>query len=287
MTRGCNLKCGFCPIAVLPAYSTDKQYLTPALCAHLAPEIATVHPSPRIELTMRGEPTLNPHLLENLALLRAALPHAQITLFSNGVRFLKDPAPLKSLFGFGLNILAIDCYNGTYDRFAALVQAAFAQTDVSVRDFRSFSAYKAYPQGHTLKVCVLVPDIADPAHLVTVRVLHNNGGNADPQALQERYGIAPLAAPLPKKCARPFRELVLAYNGDVLLCCHDWRAEAVLGSTVTTPLRDIWYGAAHLAALQALYVGDRSAPPCSKCDYHGGYRLGFLHNPNVDGRRQD
>lgn len=63
LTRGCNLSCGFCPIHALPEYSRDKRFLSPQLCDQVASGCADLNPDGRVELTMRGEPTLNPDLL--------------------------------------------------------------------------------------------------------------------------------------------------------------------------------------------------------------------------------
>jgi len=35
----------------------------------------------------------------------------------------------------------------------------------------------------------------------------------------------------------------------------------------------------HRNILKSLYVKDRSGAPCNKCDYKGGFRLGFLKDP--------
>lgn len=276
-TRGCNLACKFCPTAVLP-YSKDKQYLDPDLCRLIAEQVAEVLPDGRIELTMRGEPTLNPDVLKNLEILRQVLPYMQISMFTNGVLFFKYPEMMKELIEAGVNILNIDCYNNTYKRFHDLVLKSFnGKGYAKLEDFRRFSAYKRHPRGHFLRVVNLVPDIQEGE--VDVRQIHNNAGNVDPDYLKSLPGYKFPSLPLQKQCARPFRELVVTYDGDLVICCHDWRAECVLGNVNDSTLHDLWYGKMHHEILKSLYKKDRSGKPCNKCDYGGGYRLGFLQDP--------
>lgn len=268
MTRGCNLKCSFCPISVLPDLSENKKFLTPDSCEIAAKEYATLAPESRIELTMRGEPTLNPDLLINLKILRKVLPKIQISMFSNGVVFFKNPTLISDIISSGVNILNIDCYNNTYERFKEI---ATKKTNLQVEDFRTFSCYKRHNKGHLLKVVNLVPDIKDPKKLVNVREIHNMAGNAP--------NFKKLLEPLKKKCARPFREFVISYDLNVLICCHDWNTDCKLGNLRNKSAKEIWYGTLHKKILEDLYDKNRNGKPCNQCDYMGGYRLGFLKNP--------
>jgi len=279
-SQGCNLRCKFCPVYARPDLqdTSKRRFMEPNLLTKIARSIRDVKHDGRIELTMRGEPTLNPTIEENLVILRRELPLTQIAIFTNGIEILKDPTKLRRLIDAGINILNIDCYNNTYDRFAKLA-TSHAPPDIEVKDFRQFSAYKRHPNGHQLRVVNLVPDIGDAARLVAVRVIHNNAGNADPISLEKNWGIKPLTQPLAKKCARPFREMVIAWDGRVLICCHDWGDECVLGKIPEQTALEIWYGDFHRDILRSLYRKDRSGAPCHKCDYKGGYRLGFLKNP--------
>ena len=70
MTKGCNYRCTFCPIYVLPEYSRDKKFLSPKDCKTLVSKYKFLKHNGRIELTMRGEPTLNPDILMNLKIIK-------------------------------------------------------------------------------------------------------------------------------------------------------------------------------------------------------------------------
>ena len=43
-------------------------------------------------------------------------------------------------------------------------------------------------------------------------------------------------------CILPFYQMNILFNGDVLLCCNDWRRSPVLGNVKRDKLTDIWQG---------------------------------------------
>lgn len=270
---GCNLKCSFCPINNLPEINSNKQFMEPWICETIVEQAVELKPNLRVELTLRGEPTLNQQILDNLRIMRRVASKFQISLFTNGVSLLTRKVAIKDLLDAGVNILCIDCYNGTYDKFLDFAKG----TGEKIVDFRDFSAYRRHPNGHKLRVIDLVPDIQEGA--VDVRKIHNNAGNVSQRYLDSLKGYEKKKLPLAKGCARPFRELVVYHTGDVVICCHDWKAECVLGNVLDETLIEIWYGEKHWQILKDLYEKKRSRVPCCKCDYSGGYRLGLLQNP--------
>lgn len=243
------------------------------MCRRIVEQALEIKENFRVELTLRGEPTLNPHFIENVSIIREVAPKFQISLFTNGVKILKDHSLIGQYLDAGINILCIDCYNNTYDRFKVIGK----DSGEKLVDFRTFSAYKRHPKGEKLRVVNLVPDIQEGA--VEVRKIHNNAGNVSEEYLENLDGYELKELPLEKNCARPYRELVVHHTGNVIICCHDWQAEGVMGNVMEDTLYNIWYGKKHLEILRSLYQKDRSGVPCNKCDYPGGYRLGLLTNP--------
>lgn len=277
LSRGCNLACRFCPIYAIPEYSENKKFLEPDMMLRIAKGIHEMNPMGRVEMTMRGEPTLNPHLKENLRVLRDTSPKLQLSMHTNGVLLLKNEYRITDILDFGVNILNIDCYNNTEDRFHEMACAEIAAgADFELVDHEDdFGAYRRHSNGHKLRVVNLIPDISASDNPIAVRQIHSNAGNGDPKVMAE-YGVGP---PRDGKCARPFREYVITFDGKVILCCHDWNTEAIIGDLEKQTLSEIWYGNEHRRHLRYLYEGDRHHAPCNKCDYHGGYRLALLKDP--------
>jgi len=41
-------------------------------------------------------------------------------------------------------------------------------------------------------------------------------------------------------CIEPLYHLNVLWNGDVILCCHDWNRNTILGNTETNTIKEIW-----------------------------------------------
>ena len=41
-------------------------------------------------------------------------------------------------------------------------------------------------------------------------------------------------------CVNPFRQLNVLFNGDCIICCHDWNRATVIGNARTQSLKEIW-----------------------------------------------
>ena len=41
-------------------------------------------------------------------------------------------------------------------------------------------------------------------------------------------------------CINPFRQLNVLFNGECIICCHDWNRATVVGNARTQSLKEIW-----------------------------------------------
>ncbi len=60
----------------------------------------------------------------------------------------------------------------------------------------------------------------------------------------------------------------ILFNGDVVLCCMDWRREVILGNLHQQTIREIWNGEAYNNVRQIIR-GSKKGPsdfPCYKCE---------------------
>jgi radical SAM protein with 4Fe4S-binding SPASM domain len=53
-----------------------------------------------------------------------------------------------------------------------------------------------------------------------------------------RYALASARGAL--GCSLPFYQMNILFNGDVIICCHDWNRASVVGNIGTSSLRAIW-----------------------------------------------
>jgi len=292
LCEGCNLYCNFCGLQGIRT-AKDKTFkeLSIANAWSIARQVRDAGWNPRIEFAMHGEPTMNDNYIEIVRSFRKFLPRVQLMMTSNGGGLLRPPGVVESLnklFDAGLNIFAFDAYE--YVKIKDKVDAALGvlcgmcnkhhehdapRCDVKSNiigvcfdyhrypDEKEFSPHNRY--GHKARKFIRIADIS-VASTGTHSTLNNHCGN----------GSAPLDEPLSARCAKPFRELAIRYNGNVAVCCNDWQGIYKCGNILTDGLEEVWHGVAMGAARKFLIRGERSSlSPCDVCDAKS-YRVGLL-----------
>ncbi|QXJ19627.1 SPASM domain-containing protein [Actinomadura graeca] len=274
--EGCNLRCSFCGIRGIRAtgdrenLSGPYRFMDTGTAATIARQVARAGWSPRIELAVHGEPTKHPRLPELVAAIRLALPRAPLMITTNGIPLLDAwEAKVVALFDAGADTIAVDDYKPHRCRAAVLGT-----------ELPGVAVYR-YPSGGTVanphrrprrgeRRLILIADIASEtegnhAHL------SNHAGAAGP----------PDASRAAERCALPFREITVRWDGSVALCCNDWRGKFKLGNVHDTPLGELWHHPALYAARRRLMASGRDFAPCQGCT-HRTFRNGLL--PDRKGR---
>lgn len=275
LSEGCNLRCTFCGLNGIRGKENNFRFFTAADAKVLAAEIIKNKWTPRIEMAMHGEPTMNPERNAIVYTLRTWLPRVQLMMTSNGGGLLKgDPAEnIINLFNSGLNILALDDYQSV--KLVPKIRAALAASPKwqamlknGSMDQQEYPANKnASPhtrRHHEGKMLVFIEDISKASDGVHAS-LNNHAGSGAPKN-ENAQG---------KRCAKPFRELSIRWDGNVAVCCNDWRGEYKCGNVLTDGLDAVWQSAAMQAARKYLYHGQRTFGPCKGCDALS-YRVGLL-----------
>lgn len=277
LTLGCNLQCKFCGInGIQEQPGKGLKFMTMETAAIVASSIAVTGWNSRLELARRGEPTMNPEFIEIVRMLRRFNPKLQLMMTTNGAGFLRKPGPfesVKALFAAGLDILAIDEYEGINIVSKIRSQLPPAGTAFSYKgsDERiHVYDYPANKEGNPHrrtgeKFISFVEDIAKASKGTHSR-LNNHAGFGAP--LDDSYEG--------KRCAKPFREIGLNYDGSMDVCCIDWTSEYRIGNLYDTGLLSLWNSPEMQAARRYLIRGERSAlRPCAGCN-HPSYRVGLL-----------
>lgn len=265
-SEGCNLACTFCGINSIRAEPGKVfNFLTVPLADRIAREVARVGWRSRFEFAMHGEPTMNPAFIALLATFRKHLPRNQLMMTSNGAGFLRDINNVDAAFRAGLNILALDDYQNIRIVPKVLERYRKASGRIQIIDYpasRAHSPYKRWAPG--TQVIVVFADISKPQPGVHNR-LDNMGGLAAPRT----------AAMYGRRCARPFREIAIRWDGKVGACCDDWRGQYLAGDVSKQPLDEVWQGKEFMALRRKLYAGERDFGACNGCS-DMSYRVGLL-----------
>jgi len=89
---------------------------------------------------------------------------------------------------------------------------------------------------------------------------NNRGGNID-------VGSGPYTG----YCARPFQQMYIDYDGKAVICCSDYKREAIMGDVIADGILDVWNNEKYAKYRRSLKRGIRKGLAlCEKCNYHGG-----------------
>lgn len=276
LAEGCNLACWFCGLQGITQGQGKYKLLTvpnaTLLAARLGEATLTHNWNPRVEFAMHGEPTMNPDWVEIIRQFRLFNPNLQLMMTSNGGGLLRKPgitANVDAAFEAGLNILALDDYEGVMICDKVRHQYTGAMQMYEYPRDPAGNPHRRHKRG--TQFITLLRDIS-VATKGTHSSLNNHAGSAFPKN-QRAAG---------KRCAKPFREMSIRWDGNVAICCNDWPGEFKVGSALGHSLQTLWHHPALDAARRHLIRGQRVFGPCQGCDATS-YRPGLL----PDTRGQD
>lgn len=268
-TEGCNLSCTFCAMnSIRESNGGPYYYMETATAEFIASEMAKHGWTSRIEFAMHGEPSMNENLHELVAAFRKHLPNNQIMVTSNGGGFLGKLHRIPQLFEAGANILALD----NYDSVTIVPRLIKQLTEERVKEWgATLRFYPEDPEGNPhrrlkkgARLITILEDLLT-ADVGTHSILTNQAGQAF--AFNDEQSTA--------RCAKPFRELSIRYDGNVSICCNDFRGVFKVGNVLELGLHDLWQHPRFQAARKKLYHGQRDFGVCKGCNARS-YRVGLL-----------
>lgn len=284
-TEGCSLACSFCALQSIRANGADAdsgthgkvsapyKFMSVATVARVASQACDLGWNPRWEFAMHGEPTLNKELAMMVEVVRNHHPQGYIMVTTNGSGLLGGQAytKIKALFDAGLNTLAIDKYNHAHfkpqlDRLLDdLAESIGVFGDGPADIMRSYPHDKAGNphKRHTGRMISVIRDISD--NTSGTHQLTNQGGNS----------FSPREESMEQRCAKPFRELSVRWDGNVALCCDDWKGVYKIGNVNEMELSALWNHPRFEAARRKLYFAQRDFGPCKGCNVRT-HRNGLL-----------
>ncbi len=237
----CNRKCSFCPRSD-PNYLDIKEFIRPTLHDKLHKELAELNFSGTVRYSGFVEPLLDKNIYNLLKTARTINQKANLEMITNGD--VLNPSRLIKLFNSGLNRLFISVYDGPKDikKFVKIrSKTQLNDKQVVIRD-RSFSSKKDF--GLTIS---------------------NRAGMLE----NAEYTIMPLKEKMEHPCYYPSYTFFMDYNGDVLMCAHDWSKKRILGNLRKQSFLEIWTSQLAKISRKKLNNGDRGFSPCNVCDVHG------------------
>ena len=267
LTEGCNLACSFCGIQQIrdngadgPTWTHGKnskeyKFMSKETLYSIINTVKNSNWNPRFEFAMHGEPTMHPEYKEFIHIVRTSLPKASIMMTSNGGGLLGDVnTKVNELMEAGLNILFLDNYERIriVDKIKEKYNGPYQVIE-----------YPQNPEGNPHKrkkphekIIVVGADLTIATSGTHAQV-SNHAGSAFPLNHKQQG----------KRCAKPFRELSVRWDGNVAVCCNDWTGIYKCGNVNDyAKIDDLWNNDAFYSARVKLYHGQRDFGPCNGCD---------------------
>ena len=237
----CNRKCSFCPRSA-PGFEDKKEFIDPKLFEKLCNELSAVNYKGTVRFSGFVEPLLDKNIYNLFLMIKKYVPNCNLEMVTNGD--VLNITRLKKLFLSGLNTILISVYDSKEDaeKFENMCKEAKLGFDQYVIRHRYLPPEEDF--GITMS---------------------NRAGMMS----NAEYEIKPLEKSLKVPCYYPSYTFFLDYNGDVLMCPHDWGKQKILGNLKTSKFFDIWTSKIAMDAILKLNNGNRNFNPCNVCDVNG------------------
>tara|TARA_B100001123_G_scaffold79080_1_gene89755 strand:- start:2864 stop:3712 length:849 start_codon:yes stop_codon:yes gene_type:complete len=239
-TELCNRLCSFCPRAY------DYPNLNLNMTADTAEEIVlqTNQYTNYICIAGRGEPLLCPEIKEICQVM--ALYNRKFYLQTNGdfldkhIQELDAIMNLKKLPKNGHCKLLVNCYDGVeqklerqakWQQYAALKITAAREDDPTLEEYKSRIATGKYVNRGGYLPWTFSPAVQSPCYIL-------------------------------------FHKCYINWNGDIQICCHDWKVMKSFGNIFDKPFQEIWEGEELMKyRLTLQHAGGRQKfEECKNCD---------------------
>ena len=237
----CNRVCSFCPRSDTN-YKDIKEFITDDLHKKLCKELSTLNYVGVIRYSGFVEPLLDKNIYNLVKSARRILPKSRIEIVTNGDVLNKER--LIKLFKSGLDTILISVYDGVEDAksFEKLC------LDCKLKSSQYVIRHRYLPQEKDFGI-----------------TMSNRAG----MMAHAEYVIKPLEKKLNSSCYYPSYTFFLDYDGDVLMCPHDWGKKRILGNLNKETFLDIWTSQLAKTTRKRLNNSDRNFSPCDVCDVNG------------------
>lgn len=248
--QGCNRRCSFCGTMGMEKAFHFAERKT---IVHTCKLIREAGLNCRILLAGHGEPTIHPHIVEIVADIRRILPRNMIHLFTNGTVIEKRDGLVTALFEAGLNDLVFDEYSD--HRVGEFVRSNPVCNIFPIVEQRAGVPLFCGKNSKAKRICITPP--IDGEGNTMSRKLNNHCG----------AGMKPEEKPLNQKCSVVFRDFFIRWDGNIAICCNDFRGEYfVTNIRKCKRLEEAYFHQRLESARKFLIRGDRRAIyPCSVC----------------------
>lgn len=265
----CNATCVMCP------YPEVSKELPPGrmdqpLYEKILDECAAEPALWRIEPFLNNEPFTDTRMVDWIAMTKQRVPRAMVTVTTNGS--LVTPKITDRLIQSGLDAIWFSFNGATKETYESIMGLSFDTVKRNIDYLLSVKPESLRVFTNMIDTIPMKGEIAE-----NIRYWQSRGVQSGSSPLVNRAGnvrnftelnYKPLGSRAVRVCELVFHKMYIGYNGDVLLCCMDWRRRVVLGNVRHQTMREIWHGERYreYRHLQARHRS-QDLELCADCSY--------------------
>lgn len=255
------------------------------LFARIVDESASARLVLTVRFDLQSEPLLNKEIFGWVKHLKSASPSKYCIVSTNGE--LLDRFSLADIRESGLDLLAIslsahskEVYEAVncgldYDRVMKNVHRVLSDPQLKQRTRLNFvvtehnmhDVDRAVEYWESRGVRTMVSWLQNRAGSLNsyerLRPRRSDPARRIPPRIRRAFRPSPRNA---AGCPLPFYQMPVLFNGDVILCCHDWNRTAVVGNAKHSSLSEIW-NSARMNEIRRLLLrrSYEKIDPCREC----------------------
>lgn len=250
----CNFRCNFCAIqSKKENLPFRKQLMDKALFMKIIDDLQDFPEKLKVlRINGQGEPLLNPDLPEMIRYAKEKEVAEFIEIITNGSRFC--PEINQRLIDSGIDRIRISIEALDEDGYKDIAEAKldFETFRKNIEDLHNRSGNceiyckivdVAVPTEEDKKrFFQLFGDICDRIFIDNVIPLWSDFEELNQKMKGEKQGVHGQKVRNVEVCPYPFYSLIINSDGEVTVCCADWKRKLVVGDLKKETLKEIWNG---------------------------------------------
>lgn len=255
----CNGRCSMCPYPIV-SKKLEQGKMEWELYQKIAGEAASEPLLSTAIYELHNEPLLDKRALDCVKYIKSLNPNKRCAIVTNG-EFL-DRFSLTDIIQSNIDsiLVSLNAYSKEmyesinigldYDRVMKNVSRLLSDKitrhklglSFVVTEQNADEVYEAtkYWKKQGVRTRVIAEIANRGGTLDTYERLRSKTGYRGTPFLSRLWRCLMTAAGRVIGCHLPFYQMNVLFNGDVIICCHDWNRATVVGNTKTSSLREIW-----------------------------------------------
>jgi radical SAM protein with 4Fe4S-binding SPASM domain len=254
---GCNGKCLFCPYTQVSRRLAEGKMET-SLFHKIIDELSSYPNFVEVLFELHNEPLLDNRTFHFIKYVKTKSPNYACTLVTNGQTI--DKFSLSEILESDIDkfIISLNAYSPeTYERVVGLdynhvknnIDLILAEADLRHKLMLSYvvteqtakEIQQARKFWYSKGIRTRAINITNRAGVLTNFAFLKPRSHTNVYTSSET--IKAFVARIMSRitgCFKPFSDMTILCNGDVILCCHDWDRTTVIGNVNKSSLKDIW-----------------------------------------------